>query len=671
MVDRTWALAPQHAKGKVYPRFTIELLRAPTTADLGVGYALPLESAEERKFLALNVRMPSLLDTVVPPGYGFAILAPDGRVLFHSEEALSLQENFFEEVGDPAGVRARAASINAATWSGEYHGRSHRLHMRRVTAFTNSPWRIVTFQELEPALSAIGAHQSGTFRLALINMVALGILGVVVLAWGRTKQGSFRDALRLTSAVDPRSLVPMIVLAVVAVVAIALTYAPAARDWLDVLYVFFFALPFAAVLLAGHARRRSSAPTAVPLATRRGWLLLAARMGLIVVLAAALPAAGFARIVDRAMHSMRHERWLEDVQRRIAVRNERVVARINSINYPRPSTTAAQAKEGATRDLLLAANAFGDTSALDKYAYLTFLEGVAIGEWGAGHPAVNDPCAAAPGGAREQPSDASRPDHQSGAQPAAGESPVRPDTGQRAVRFLLKWNPLPSRDDAGCPRVALHGNSLRLDALVSGSPRVSVEDTGRQMKPIQLATAYSLPWGKVALGLGVLCGVLAAAAWARGRVVRHTAGAIPRLRHVLPEVLKAQGNVGVMLIGPPRTRKDHLVVSELHRIKASALVRIRLLDAALTDDVIAGHAKEVADLAAKLPAADRVWIHVSNLEAQLVDADNRRRALHLLEKLLDKQPGQRAAPSSSRRASIRSPTSGRSSARSGRTSMPT
>ena len=94
--------------------------KAPVTAQNSLGFVL-------------NVRPQSLVDPVVPPGYGFAILSQDGKVLFHSEEGLSLQENFFDEIGDAETVREQARSEQLYIWSGEYHGHPHRILMRPMS----------------------------------------------------------------------------------------------------------------------------------------------------------------------------------------------------------------------------------------------------------------------------------------------------------------------------------------------------------------------------------------------------------------------------------------------------------------------------------------------------------------------------------------------------------
>ena len=101
----------------------------------------------------LNVRPQSVVDPLMPPGFGFAVMSEDGSMLFHSEEGLSLAEGFLDEVNDRDVVRAWAASGHTVTWSGDYHGRPHRLHLQAMPQFANSRWRIVTFRN--PGRSSI------------------------------------------------------------------------------------------------------------------------------------------------------------------------------------------------------------------------------------------------------------------------------------------------------------------------------------------------------------------------------------------------------------------------------------------------------------------------------------------------------------------------------------
>ncbi len=182
LAKRTWSLRRERGTREPH-QFTIEPLRSPTTSDMAFVFAVPYQDGGASvPMLALNVKPQSLVNPLLPPGYGFAIVAADGRVLFHTTSALSLEENFLREVSD-AEAMTRAMSLDSeARWTGDYHGRRHRLYTMPVRAFDGSPWRLVTFRELEPLLAFSAARQStalllfGFYVLLLLCFVAAYLL---------------------------------------------------------------------------------------------------------------------------------------------------------------------------------------------------------------------------------------------------------------------------------------------------------------------------------------------------------------------------------------------------------------------------------------------------------------------------------------------------------------
>ncbi|HEU5180794.1 MAG TPA: hypothetical protein VFW45_08375 [Candidatus Polarisedimenticolia bacterium] len=88
----------------------------------------------------------SLRDVVAPPGFGYAILDEQGRLLFHSDSKRVLVEDFFAECDQSRALRARV-SARAADWVDvSYTGRGHRLY---VTPMKDVPWTLVTFRDKE------------------------------------------------------------------------------------------------------------------------------------------------------------------------------------------------------------------------------------------------------------------------------------------------------------------------------------------------------------------------------------------------------------------------------------------------------------------------------------------------------------------------------------------
>jgi len=614
VAGRLWRLA-NRANGAVIERpFTIEPLRAPTTSEMGVIFAMPLDDGKSvgkatsdplppgsRTFFALNVRPQSVVDSLVPPGYGFAIIAPDGKVLFHSAEGLSLEENFFEETGKPTDVREKAQSTRLVRWTGDYHGRPHRLRMEPFTAFFGSPWLIVTFQEMDPVLSALLVQQSDTLRLGTLSLLLLTLIVILYLLYSRFRHRRLRDLTQdiLARPSNVRRARLIIALGTIEGIALLASLHPLAHSWLDALYATFVAVPVAALLLmlvfrtwsgvkpavepAGAALSEPAKPLPPREAFARGlsgfkkWstetfarMISASELGVVILVIAAFPAFGFARIVQIVHDGTSRERWHEIVQQRLSERQDRVRERISGPNYG-PIPKSAFELDSATPDVS------------SPYSYLSIL------------PPIESPASTEP---------------------------------KSFVQRLLEWNPMLSSDETRRP--------------VDGEP----------VRPIRRdpadATVVEPSWSvsriSLALGLLILSGFLALAYWARSKLLPPGVVAVPDLVTVLERVPNS-GNDIVLLVGPPRSNKDDAVVRAVKtRAKEEPVKRIRLLDKTVDERFIKETLQSVDDAiqARVVPQGHKgpVWIHVSHLESQLVDKASRMQVLRLLERLLDIRPNQ-------------------------------
>ena len=140
-------------------------------------------------------------------------------------------------------------------------------------------------------------------------------------------------------------------------------------------------------------------------------------------------------------------------------------------------------------------------------------------------------------------------------------------------------------------------------------------------------------------GLLILVATFWATVWARQRLSTRGVPATPTIQNLIAE-FKADGpNCAILLIGPPRMKKDREVVEA---VKAATnhppARRIRLLDAELTPAWIKHELIEVEDVEAQAAKQGKpVWIHISNLEAQLNTVASRTHVLRFLERLLDRQ----------------------------------
>jgi hypothetical protein len=582
---RLWKLGPA---GKRDPstwdnqtEFTIEPLRAPTTAELAVVYARPLKNGpEDPKFLALNVRPHALVDVVMPPGYGFAVVSADGRVLFHSTDGLSLEENFFREVSDAPGVRDRVRGDTPRTWSGDYHGSPHRIHVRPAVEIRDSGWRIVTFQDLTPALASVVEHQADTFRLSFLNLVMLLVSAATGLLYTKLRGRDVRDLLSAAPP-DPARLQALLIPLIVSLPLLVAAGFPAGHQSVDALYGAFVALPLATLGICLWARWPDDEARPDREHASR-WTQC--ELAFVVLLVGAVPSAGIARVVHRVHDTRATEQWLTQAHQRLAMHAEEARRRASRVAYPE-----------SRRAMLVESRAFeGNSASTDAFSYLD----------------------AVPWFASDTPA-------------GVGQASAH---GQRGVRALLAV----SLFNSTSPPL----NDVKITAF-RGSPILETQDpNGAPLAASVWSSGTEFRWLRWGLMALILAGTLAAAYWARYHLSPPRASGVPTFNQVLG-LLGSEGSHGVMLIGPPRTQKDTLVTKA---VKAP-ICRFPLLDATI-DDKFRGEADAIVTARAAdrncLDSKGRLWIHVSNLEAQLVSAEQRTAVLDFLESLLKRKVGEPA-----------------------------
>lgn len=127
------------------------------------------DSAEA--IIAISVDFISLLNTVIPQGYGFCIIEDDGSVLFHNEINKNLQENFFTECDNNPKLRAAVFSKTDKHLYANYLGRGHRLYVKPLA---NIPWTLVTFADLNVIRSSeLSALTIASIMFGLLVLIYL------------------------------------------------------------------------------------------------------------------------------------------------------------------------------------------------------------------------------------------------------------------------------------------------------------------------------------------------------------------------------------------------------------------------------------------------------------------------------------------------------------------
>lgn len=132
------------------------------------------------KVVAMTTQLTSLMDSILPVGYGFCIIDEKGDVLFHSNWERNLGENFFNEVGNDKRVLSAVGREHPVHLSLNYKNTEHKCYIK---PFAGLPMAIVTFHDTAYANSVrdytVVDTASFMFVLLLLNglflVVAYGI----------------------------------------------------------------------------------------------------------------------------------------------------------------------------------------------------------------------------------------------------------------------------------------------------------------------------------------------------------------------------------------------------------------------------------------------------------------------------------------------------------------
>ncbi|HEV8287154.1 MAG TPA: hypothetical protein VGQ09_22750 [Chitinophagaceae bacterium] len=96
--------------------------------------------------VAMAAKMYSLVNTILPSGYGFCIVDEEGNALVHSDGTRNLRENFLEKTDKPSELKGAIASRQSKII--DYVVAYSRLHMMHVRPLDNSlPFYLISFYD--------------------------------------------------------------------------------------------------------------------------------------------------------------------------------------------------------------------------------------------------------------------------------------------------------------------------------------------------------------------------------------------------------------------------------------------------------------------------------------------------------------------------------------------
>jgi hypothetical protein len=94
---------------------------------------------------ALELAMPSVMDPVVQPGFGFAVLNGQGQVIFHSDSKRNLREDFFAETDHNEELRSHVLTNTPHFSDGQYWGKDRRFFAMPLR--DTDGWSLVVYRD--------------------------------------------------------------------------------------------------------------------------------------------------------------------------------------------------------------------------------------------------------------------------------------------------------------------------------------------------------------------------------------------------------------------------------------------------------------------------------------------------------------------------------------------
>jgi hypothetical protein len=158
--------------------FWIEPVTSSTTGSRAVVISklVPEKFGPNTKWVSgIETRPLSLMQPVIPEGFGFAVIDDNGKVLFHSAPKLHLGENFFEECDNNQALQTAVLGRSKQALTASYFGKGHTLYVAPMEHF---PWTLVVFSEKDSLRTTFSEMLSLCLILFISYVVVLCVLAL-------------------------------------------------------------------------------------------------------------------------------------------------------------------------------------------------------------------------------------------------------------------------------------------------------------------------------------------------------------------------------------------------------------------------------------------------------------------------------------------------------------
>lgn len=170
--------------GKPSTRFMLQSITSMTSGEkmaaISMKSNLTLTNSQglpvEPEVVAMTTLLTSLIDTIIPAGYGFCIIDSTGEVWFHSNTQRNLQENFIQEAGNNTKLVSAIKSSQTKYLEPDYQNMTHKCYIMPIP---DIPLYIVTFYDIRYATAQQSVTILHTVIFILVLCLFTGLLFVI------------------------------------------------------------------------------------------------------------------------------------------------------------------------------------------------------------------------------------------------------------------------------------------------------------------------------------------------------------------------------------------------------------------------------------------------------------------------------------------------------------
>jgi hypothetical protein len=155
----------------------------------------------EAKVVSMSFDVKSLEQAKLPPGYIFAMIDRDGKVLYHSQKTKNLNENLFKEFSKPESLLSSIRTGSTGTFVTGYFGQEYNVRIKATGG--GLPYYCVIMDNRSFEDSRDIDVYSFTFSMQILLLIIV-LIQMLVVFFASSKRSAFKAQLFDTSWLSPK-----------------------------------------------------------------------------------------------------------------------------------------------------------------------------------------------------------------------------------------------------------------------------------------------------------------------------------------------------------------------------------------------------------------------------------------------------------------------------------